>query len=96
MANNINTAGIPGGNVYGRIFQNSGAAAGSFYYQGVIASIGNVDLGAIPAPLASTYDLLPASASAVANLQVVPEPATLGLMGIAGLGMFLARKKARR
>ncbi len=25
----------------------------------------------------------------------VPEPATLGLMGIAGLGMFLARKKAR-
>jgi len=28
--------------------------------------------------------------------QVVPEPATLGLMGIAGLGMFLARRKARR
>ncbi|MDF7800963.1 PEP-CTERM sorting domain-containing protein [Pontiellaceae bacterium B1224] len=28
--------------------------------------------------------------------EVIPEPATLGLMGIAGLGMFLARKKARR
>lgn len=27
---------------------------------------------------------------------LVPEPATFGLMGIAGLGMFLARKKARR
>jgi len=27
---------------------------------------------------------------------VIPEPATLGLMGIAGLGMFLARRKARR
>ncbi len=27
---------------------------------------------------------------------VIPEPATLGLMGVAGLGMFLARKKARR
>ena len=26
----------------------------------------------------------------------IPEPATFGLMGIAGLGMFLARKKARR
>jgi hypothetical protein len=30
------------------------------------------------------------------NVQVIPEPATFGLMGIAGLGLFLARKKARR
>ena len=27
---------------------------------------------------------------------VIPEPATFGLLGLAGLGMFLARKKARR
>jgi|SaaInl8_200m_RNA_FD_contig_51_964237_length_953_multi_3_in_0_out_0_1 hypothetical protein len=27
---------------------------------------------------------------------VIPEPATFGLMGVAALGMFLARKKARR
>lgn len=26
----------------------------------------------------------------------IPEPATLGLMGIAGMGLFLARRKARR
>ena len=30
------------------------------------------------------------------NIQVVPEPATFGLMGIAGLGMYLARRKTRR
>jgi hypothetical protein len=30
------------------------------------------------------------------SIEVIPEPATLGLMGIAGLGLFLARKKARR
>ena len=30
------------------------------------------------------------------NIEVVPEPATLGLMGVAGLGMFLARRKSRR
>jgi hypothetical protein len=29
------------------------------------------------------------------SVTVIPEPATLGLMGVAGLGMFLARKKAR-
>lgn len=31
-----------------------------------------------------------------ANIEVIPEPATIGLMGIAGLGLFLARRKARR
>ena len=31
-----------------------------------------------------------------ANVTVIPEPATLGLMGIAGLGMYLARRKVRR
>lgn len=36
------------------------------------------------------------AAGASANAVVIPEPATFGLMGIAGLGMFLARKKARR
>jgi hypothetical protein len=31
----------------------------------------------------------------VTAVNVVPEPATLGLMGIAGLGMYLARRKTR-
>lgn len=30
------------------------------------------------------------------SITVIPEPATIGLMGIAGLGMFLARRKVRR
>ena len=33
---------------------------------------------------------------AMATVEVIPEPATFGLMGVAALGMFLARKKARR
>ena len=35
-------------------------------------------------------------ADAATTVTIIPEPATLGLMGVAGLGMFLARKKARR
>ena len=34
-------------------------------------------------------------ATANTIVTVIPEPATIGLMGIAGLGMFLARKKVR-
>ena len=30
------------------------------------------------------------------DTEIIPEPATIGLMGLAGLGMFLARRKARR
>jgi hypothetical protein len=37
-----------------------------------------------------------AGGSIQTNVQVVPEPATIGLMGIAGLGMYLARRKVRR
>ncbi len=35
------------------------------------------------------------SADGSVTVNVIPEPATIGLMGIAGLGLFLARKKAR-
>jgi len=34
--------------------------------------------------------------SGAGALPVIPEPATIGLMGVAGLGMFLARRKVRR
>ena len=34
--------------------------------------------------------------AAAGSWQAIPEPATVGLMGVAGLGLFLARKKARR
>jgi hypothetical protein len=53
-----------------------------------------VELQSDPAlPANSQQSLVPSDLSTV---QVVPEPATVGLMGIAGLAMFLARKKSRR
>ena len=85
----------PGADVFARIFNTIDASAGSYYYEGTIQQVASLDPGASPPPLPAAYDLgLPAVN--VAFGLVVPEPATIGLMGIAGLGMFLARRKTRR
>lgn len=53
------------------------------------------NLGPTPAP--GDLQNFDAGTVQMTNMTIaIPEPATLGLMGIAGLGMFLARKKARR
>ena len=88
-------AGYTGGSVYGRIFQDSSAALGSWYYEGHVQILGDFVQSGPLGPPAESYDLGLGDAVSV-NQQVIPEPATIGLMGIAGLGMFLARKKARR
>jgi hypothetical protein len=40
-------------------------------------------------------DIKGAATGASTNIEAIPEPATLGLMGIAGIGLYLARRKAR-
>ena len=39
--------------------------------------------------------VLPADVRASQSIQIIPEPATIGLMGIAGLGMFVARRRLK-
>jgi hypothetical protein len=48
------------------------------------------ELDTVPAGLPQTF-----SPGATTSVTVIPEPATIGLLGIAGLGMFLARRKVR-
>lgn len=91
---NVTALGYAGGNVYARVFQSSGAAVGTYLYQGDIFVAGNKNTAAIPPPLADNYNV-GGGTTALANIQIIPEPATFGLMGIAGLGLFLARKKTR-
>ena len=38
---------------------------------------------------------IPADPAAATSIQIIPEPATIGLMGIAGLGMFVARRRLK-
>ena len=74
-----------------RLF-NAGAKAGATHYLDSVAIVlPDFDDGVPPAAgaLNVTFDF------AGAQWQAIPEPTTIGLMGIAGLGMYLARRKKR-
>lgn len=92
----VGGANINAGFFFARIFQGT-AAAGEYF---VDIPMGNAaeyiyDSGT-PSTVFSS-DTVAASTWIDQNgTTVIPEPATLGLMGVAGLGMFLARRKARR
>ena len=92
------TGAYLGAPIYGRIFSSAAPGVGDNYYIGGIVQTQDKDLGASPPPTPNAYNLVPAGlgGSQEATGVVIPEPATIGLMGIAGLGMFLARRKSQR
>ena len=84
------------GIIYGRIFSGLGEV-GDTYYQGDLFTANNLDPNGEPPPTPDDYDLGGAQDNQKADDgTVIPEPATFGLMGVAALGLFLARKKVRR
>ena len=82
-------------NVFGRIYQSSSAAVNTWYYEGSIAATPNVTLGTTPAPISTGYQIDVGGTATAFNQQVIPEPATIGLLGIAGAGLFAARRKTQ-
>jgi len=104
----VGGADINSGFFFTRIFNATGAAGESFLDIGQVdASLWVYDDGSTltpPAPDPATIyqeNSVPGAAFSTQLLNqngstVIPEPATIGLMGIAGLGMFLARRKNRR
>lgn len=84
------------GKFFTRVYESTGAA-GEFFLD--IAMADGVDYVFNPQDTGTVY-----ANSVVSGIQninangttVIPEPATFGLMGIAGMGLFLARKKSRR
>ena len=92
----IEGSGINGANVFARLYVDSTASAGSLYYDAQIAAIPNVNLAGSPPPTPTAYDFGGAAGLDTATFStVIPEPATIGLMGIAAAGLFTARRKVR-
>jgi hypothetical protein len=84
--------------MYTVIYDNADKALAGFF---VVVDATTIDSGAQYAPAVPLSYAAGDSANTGTTVisgdwVAIPEPATLGLMGIAGLGMFLARRKARR
>lgn len=67
-------------------------SGGTDYNLGAMSATGLKDMQASPPPVPDSFSM----GNVQTTLTTIPEPATFGLMGVAGLGLFLARKKARR
>jgi hypothetical protein len=89
--------GINDGYMFARLFQDTSISAGDYYVETGLIGAGLTDYDE-NTPTTQYIDSFNSTAMDIDSqgLQVIPEPATIGLMGIAGLGMFLARRKVRR
>ena len=82
------------GFVYQRIFESTTPGDGTYYFEsGLTALITNYDAGA---PATQTISNPDAAAPFVSNQQIVavPEPATMGLLGLGALVMAIRRRRA--
>ena len=83
-----------GADIFARIYQDSTAGVGSLYYDGAVVAA--ADSSTTPTPPPTTYNFGGNTGTDVADFAtVIPEPATIGLMGIAAAGLFTARRKVR-
>ena len=97
---NVGGLDINAGYLFTRIFESTGSITVADNYitvtvwDPILATYTNPDL-TVNAPFQTASVVLAPTGIDSQGTTVIPEPATLGLMGIAGLGLFLARKKVR-
>jgi hypothetical protein len=80
--------------VFARIYLDSNASVGSSYYTGIVRTADNVNLLGTPPPTPFSYNFGGDDGVVQSTMAtVIPEPATLGLLGIAGAGLYMSRRK---
>jgi len=79
------------GFVYGRVFANNAPVPGTFYYDGPVVAA--QDLSALGSPQVVGINRDPINGNML-NLQVIPEPTTLALLGV-GVGTILYRRRRK-
>jgi hypothetical protein len=89
---NVTAAYADSGLVFGRVIQGS-ATAGSEVATGAVGTYSDLDLSGTPPPPENYF--VDGGTGLTATTTVIPEPATIGLLGIAGAGLFAARRKTR-
>ena len=78
-----------GSSVVVRAWADTALGANTAYIDSYAGPLADLDDGVPPAPGSTDVTF----GSTDAQWTVVPEPATIGLMGIAGVGLFAARRK---
>ncbi len=93
----VGNANIQNGYFFVRLFDDAGVANGDFYLQQAVFGPDLLEYDyMLISTIYGTNATIDGGQLDAQGLTVIPEPATLSLMGIAGLGMFLARRKVRR
>ncbi len=82
----IEDSALAGASVYALAVNNTTA----WYFQGATVAVPDVDLAGTPAPTPASYNFGGADGGVA-----IPEPATVGLMGIAATALFAARRNVR-
>ena len=89
FVNNFNFSADEGDNVVLRAYADTSLGANTAYIDSYAGPLADLDDGTPP----GATDLNVTFGNTDAQWTVVPEPATIGLMGIAGVGLFAARRK---
>lgn len=89
---NIQAAFGDAGLVFGRVIQGT-AQAGDEVATGSVGTFSDLDLSGTPPPPENYF--VDGGTGLQASTTVIPEPATIGLLGIAGAGLFAARRKTQ-
>ncbi|MCF7849569.1 MAG: PEP-CTERM sorting domain-containing protein [Kiritimatiellales bacterium] len=87
-----------GATVYGRLIATGqdGVTDGDWYYQGAYFSATDKTLPGDPPATPDVYSLdggADGQWTQMGQVYVIPEPATLGMIGVATIGLFITRKK---